>query len=45
MKHSENTSKQQSLDEEGLHTELATAVTTSSKNAPVNLEINFAAEQ
>jgi len=35
--HSENTPKQKSRDEEGVHTESATAVTTSSKIAPVNL--------
>ncbi len=45
VKHSENTPEQRSLDEEGLHTESATAVTTSSKIAPVNLEMNFAPEQ
>ncbi len=44
MEHSENIPKQTSVDEEG-HTELATAVTNSSKIAPVNLEISFAAEQ
>jgi hypothetical protein len=31
VEQSENTPKQKSLDEEGVHTELATAVTTSSK--------------
>jgi hypothetical protein len=45
VKHSENTPKQKSGDEEGVHTELATAVTNSSKIAPVNLQISFAAEQ
>jgi hypothetical protein len=45
VKHSETTAKQQSLDEQGLHTELATAVTTSFKIAAVNLEMNFSAEQ
>jgi hypothetical protein len=45
VQHSENTAKQQSLDEQGLHAELATAVSTSSKIAPVNLEMNFAAEK
>ena len=33
VEHSENTPKQKSLDEEGLHTESATVVTTSSKIA------------
>jgi hypothetical protein len=37
--------KQTSVDEEGVHTELATAITNSSKIAPVNLEMSFAAEQ
>ncbi len=45
MEHSENIPKQTSVDEEGVHTELATAVTNSSKIAPVNLEMSFAAEQ
>ncbi len=45
MEHSENTPKQTSVDEEGVHTELATAVANSSKIAPVNLEMSFAAEQ
>jgi hypothetical protein len=45
VEHSENTPKQKSVDEEGVHTESATAVTNSSKIAPVNLEISFAAEQ
>jgi hypothetical protein len=45
VKNSVNTSKQQYLDEEGLNTESTTAVTTSSKIAPVNLEINFLAKQ
>ncbi len=45
VEHSENTPKQKSVDEEGIHTESATAVTNSSKIAPVNLEISFAAEQ
>ncbi len=45
VKHSENTRKQKSLDEEGVHTESTTAITTSSKIAPVNLEMNFSAEQ
>jgi hypothetical protein len=39
----ENTNNQQSLDEQGLHAESASAVSTSSKIAPVNLEMNFAA--
>jgi hypothetical protein len=34
-----------SVDEEGVHKELATAVTNSSKIAPVNREMSFAAEQ
>ncbi len=45
VQHTENTTKQQSLDEQGLHAELASAVSTSSKIAPVNLEMNFAAEK
>jgi hypothetical protein len=45
VEQSENTPKQKSVDEEGVHTESATAVTNSSKIAPVNLEISFAAEQ
>ncbi len=45
VQHSGNTAKQQSLDEQGLHTESASAVSTSSKTAPVNLEMNFAAEK
>ncbi len=45
MEHSENTPRQKSVDEEGVHTEPATAVTNSSKIAPVNLEMSFAAEQ
>ncbi len=45
MEHSENIPKQTSVDEEGVHQELATAVTNSSKIAAVNLEISFAAEQ
>ncbi len=47
MEHSENIPKQTSVDEEGVHKELATAtaVTNSSKIAPVNLEMSFAAEQ
>jgi hypothetical protein len=44
VQQSENTAKQQSLDEQGLHAESALAVCTSSKNVPVNLEMNFAAE-
>ena len=45
VEHSENIPKQTSVDEEGVHKELATAVTDSSKIAPVNLEMSFAAEQ
>jgi hypothetical protein len=45
VEHSENIPKQTSVDEEGIHKELATAVTNSSKIAPVNLEMSFAAEQ
>jgi hypothetical protein len=45
VQNTENTAKQQSLDEQGLHAELATAVSTSSKIAPANLEMNFAAEK
>ncbi len=45
VEHSENIPKQTSVDEEGVHKELATAVTNSSKIAPVNLEMSFAAEQ
>ncbi len=45
MEHSENIPKQTSVDEEGVHTESATAVTNSLKIAPVNLEMSFAAEQ
>ncbi len=45
MEHSENIPKQTSVDEEGVHKELATAVNFSSKIAPVNLEMSFAAEQ
>jgi hypothetical protein len=47
VEHSENIPKQTSIDEEGVHKELATAVTNSStsKIAPVNLEMSFAAEQ
>jgi hypothetical protein len=41
----ENIPKQTSVDEEGVHTELATVVTNSSKIAPVNLEMSFASEQ
>jgi hypothetical protein len=44
VEHSESTPKQISVDEEGVHTESATAVTNSSKIAPVNLEMSFAAE-
>ena len=45
VEHSENIPKQTSVDEEGVHKELATAVTNSSKIAPVNLEMSFAADQ
>ncbi len=45
VQHSENTAEQQSLDEQGLHAESTSAVSTSSKIAPVNLEMNFAAEK
>ncbi len=45
MEYFENIPKQTSVDEEGVHTELATAITNSSKIAPVNLEMSFAAEQ
>ncbi len=45
VEYSENIPKQTSVDEEGVHTELATAVTNYSKIVPVNLEMSFAAEQ
>jgi hypothetical protein len=45
VQHSENTAKQQSLDEQGLHAESASAVSTSSKIALVNSEMNFVAEK
>ncbi len=45
MEHSENIPKQTSVDEEGVHTALATAVNNSSMIAPVNVEMSFAAEQ
>ncbi len=45
VEHSENIPKQTSVDEEGVHEKLVTAVTNSSKIAPVNLEMSFAAEQ
>ncbi len=45
VQHSENTAKQESLDEQDLHSESASAVSISSKIAPVNLEMNFAAEK
>ncbi len=45
VEHSENIPKQTSVDEEGDYKELATDVTNSSKIAPVNLEMSFAAEQ
>jgi hypothetical protein len=37
VEHSENTPKQKSVDEKGVHTKLATAVANFSKIAPVNL--------
>ncbi len=37
--------QQTSFDDEGVHTKLGTAVTNSSKIAPVNLEMSFAAEE
>jgi hypothetical protein len=45
VEYSENIPKQTSVDKEGVHTELATAVTNSYKIAPVNLEMSFAAEE
>jgi hypothetical protein len=42
---SKNIPQQTSFDDEGAHTELGTAVTNSSKIAPVNLEMSFAAEE
>ncbi len=45
VEHSENIPKQTSVDKEGVHTELATAVTNSSKIAPVNFGMRFAAKQ
>jgi hypothetical protein len=45
VKHSVNIPKQTSVDDEGVYKELGTAVTNSSKIAPVNLEMSFAAEQ
>ncbi len=42
---SKNISQQTSFDNEGVHIELGTAVTNSSKIAPVNLEMSFAAEE
>jgi hypothetical protein len=45
FEYSENIPKQTLVDEEGVHTESATVVTNSSKIAPVNLEMSFAAEQ
>jgi hypothetical protein len=42
---SKNIPQQTSFDDEGVHTELGTAVTNSSKIAPVNLEMGFAAEE
>ncbi len=37
--------KQTSFDDEGVHPELGTAVIDSSKIAPVNLVMSFAAEE
>ncbi len=45
VQHSENIAKQPSLDEHGLHAESASAVSTPSKIAPLNLEMKFAAEK
>ncbi len=46
MGDSKNIPQQTSFDDdEGVHTELGTAVTNSSKIAPVNLEMSFAAEE
>ncbi len=45
VEHSVNIPKRTSVDEEGIHSEPATAVTNYSKIAPVNLEMSFAAEQ
>jgi hypothetical protein len=45
VEHSENIPKQTSVDEGGVHKELAAAVTNSSKIAHVNLEMSFSAEQ
>jgi hypothetical protein len=42
---SKNIPQQTSFDDEGVHTELGTAVTNSSKIALVNLEMSFAAEE
>jgi hypothetical protein len=42
---SKNMPQQTYFDDEGVHTELGTAVTNSSKIAPVNLEMSFAAEE
>jgi hypothetical protein len=43
--YSKNIPQQTSFDDEGVHIELGTAVTNSSKIAPVNLEMSFAAEE
>ncbi len=40
-----NIPQQTSFNDEGIHTELGTAVINSSKIAPVNLEMSFAAEE
>ncbi len=45
VEHSKNIPNQTSVDEEAVHIELATAVTSSSKIAPVDLEMSFAAKQ
>ncbi len=45
MGDSKNIPQQTSFDNEGVHTELGTAVTNSSKIAPVNLEMSFTAEE
>jgi hypothetical protein len=42
---SKNIPQQTYFDDEGVHTELATAVTNSSKISPVNLEMSFTAEE
>jgi hypothetical protein len=42
---SKNIPQQTSFDDEGVHTELGTAVINSFKIAPVNLEMSFTAEE